>query len=97
VLFDSIDDAEWKALKQVPARSVIEGRRIGQSNDCGLGRVNFGAECRGRGYAAFRVPARRVFRVLEGVFDVLKFGSRRAAAWMRRRASDHGMSSPRNR
>ena len=71
--FDAIDDAERKALKQVPARSVIERRpSLWEAHDGGFGSVHFAAECcRGR-YAALRVPARGCFCLLESFFEIFK-------------------------
>jgi hypothetical protein len=70
---DSIDDAERKALKQVPARSVIERRPgVREAHDRGFRGIHFTAECCGRCYAALRVPARGCFCLLESFFEVFK-------------------------
>jgi hypothetical protein len=71
--FDSIDNAERKALKQVPACSVIIWRpRLWQPKDRRFGSVDFVAESCRRGYAALRVPARGRFCFLESFFEVFK-------------------------
>ena len=70
---DSIDNAERKALKQVPACSVIIRRpRLRQPKDRRFGRVDFIAESCSRGYAALRVPARGRLCFLERFFEVFK-------------------------
>ena len=71
--FDSIDNAERKALKQVPACSVVIRRpRLRQPKDRRFGSVDFVAESCSRGYAALRVPACGCFCFLESFFEVFK-------------------------
>lgn len=71
--FNSIDNAEGKAPKQVAPRSVIEWRpRVGQSRDRGFGFVHLVAERGCRRRAAFCVPARRRYGFFDGVLKILK-------------------------
>ena len=70
---DAIDHAEWKTAQQVAPRAVIERRpRIRESNNGGLGRIDFLAEGRGGRRAARGVPASRRLSFFEGLAEVLK-------------------------
>src|SRR3989442_4129577 len=71
--FNSIDDAERKAPKQVPASPVIERRPgLREPNDRRFGSIDFAAECCSRSDAALCVPARGCFCLLERFLEVFK-------------------------
>jgi hypothetical protein len=71
--FDSINDAEREALKQVPAGSMVERRPcFRKAHDGRFGSIDFAAECCSGGYAALGVPARSRLCLLESFFEVFK-------------------------
>jgi hypothetical protein len=71
--FDAVDDAEWKAPKQIAARVVVEARPcIRKASDGRFGCSDFIAEGSGRRSATFCIPARRRFRLLERFVEILK-------------------------
>src|SRR5207249_517678 len=74
--FDTVDDAEWKAPKQISARVVLEaGPGIRKTHDRRLGFINFVAESRSCCCATFRIPACGSFRFFEGFYEILKLAS----------------------
>ena len=71
--FDSIDNAERKAVKQATACSVVaRWPCFWKTNDCRFGRVDLVTECGCSGHAAFSIPARRSFCLFESFLEIFK-------------------------